>query len=131
MAASRKKPIRKRAKKPRPTLEQVKALTSAAYRSGLEHGKLSACSHCQSKKLRLLAIANANLWEILTELDRTDPVAGVVISMQQADIIIKALRRGERHLKYANLLAAQVRDCDRTFDLLRRQLLDPEERPDH
>ena len=114
----------------KPTERQLKAWLTVAYDKGVADGERKKCRHCTSKKLTLLTIANRNLWEILQELDRAEPINGVVLSIEMADNVVKALRRGKKNFRYANIIRRQIRECDRTFDILMRTLLDPEERPD-
>lgn len=79
--------------------DKIKAAVKAAYQKGIRVGKARRCRQCTSKKLRLLEIANSNLWNILTELDRTDPIEGVNLSFDLADRIVEGLRKGEKHEK--------------------------------
>ena len=109
---------------------KIQRAVLAAYRRGVRDGVQKECKKCTQKKMRLLAIANRNLWEILTELDRTDPVEGLVLSYDMAERVTEALAKGQRRIKLANLIRRQVDESDTTFHLLMRQLLDPEERPD-
>jgi hypothetical protein len=108
---------------------RIKAAVKAAYRKGVRVGEARACHHCTSKKLRLLEITNTNLWSMLTELDRTEPIEGVNLSFDLADRIVEGLRKGEKHTKYANILERQICQEDKTLHILLEELLTTDDIP--
>lgn len=86
-------------KHPRNPNPDFKSAVRAAYKLGVEDGR-----HQTQIQLNALESANREMFRILQELDKTSPLAGVLISYDLAEKIIRALRKSTSSTHFARRL---------------------------
>ncbi len=100
MAKHRKYQHRKRTAK-----ADIKGLTPReAYRLGFNHG-----SGRLLYRMELLKRTNARLWDELTELDKIEPVDGIIVSLTDARKIIEVLRKPKKSHHFARKLQKLIK----------------------
>jgi len=96
---------------------QLKDAVTSAYKLGMMDGEKKHCKECRNKLISAMTTTNANLWEILNDLDKIEPIEGLVLSFKDAEDIIAALRSGKRKTKLANILRRRVRESSQGLRL--------------
>jgi len=78
------------------------------YRLGFEQGE-----HKLRETTLLLQTTNKNLWQELLRLDRIAPVAGVVLTYNEVERLIRALRKGKVSYHRASNLKKKINNAKR------------------
>jgi len=102
---------------------QLKQGVTAAYKLGLMDGEKVKCRQCRNRLVSALTTTNASLWEILNDLDKTEPIQGIILSFKEAQEVVVTLREANRKPKLRNIIARRVRESSHSLEKLLAELV--------
>ena len=101
---------------------KTREAVAAAFDLGFMDGERQHCRGCRSRKVLALTTTNNAMFEMLNEIDKVEPVAGLILSFDEAVKTIEALSKGQRKLSLAKRLNLRLGESGLSYRLLKEQL---------